>query len=108
VIGLLIVDDVIAAPWRGFKFILKQLQKQVNDEMLNEDLVQEKLLELEFDYELGVVNKEEYETKREGLLTRLRQIKEYKSETDQVETEPVADSSFATNIQDLGEEFEGE
>ena len=76
---MIIVDDILCAPWSGFKFILKQIQKQVNQELLDESLVQEKLLELEFAYELGEINKDEYEEEHMFLLDKLRQIKEYKA-----------------------------
>lgn len=105
---MLILDDILFSPWNGFRFVLEQIQKKVNQELMDEDVIQEKLLELEFEYELGEINEEQYEKQRTALLNRLREIKEYKQETALQEDHKGDSSEHATNIQELGEDISDE
>ena len=79
---MFLLDDILLAPLHGLIWIGQKLNEVVNREVLDEDLVKEKLLELQFkfEYELEPMNEEEYRTKETELLERLDAIRKAKEQ----------------------------
>ncbi len=68
--------------FKGIKYILTVIQEQVDQEFFNEEHLEEKLLELEFAYELGEISEDDYLTNRQIIVDRLRMVKEMKLEEE--------------------------
>lgn len=62
---------------RGVIWIAKQIQKQAERELYDEDGIRGQLMELELRLDLGEITEEEYEAAEEELLARLKAAREY-------------------------------
>jgi hypothetical protein len=77
---MLLLDDILLAPLHGLIWVGQKICEVVDREFLDEDLVKEKLLELQFkyEYELEPMNEEEYKAKESELLEQLDAIRKAK------------------------------
>jgi hypothetical protein len=77
---MFLLDDILLAPLHGLIWIGQEIYEIVDRELLDEDLVKAKLLELQFkyEYELEPMNEEEYRTRETELLERLDAIRKAK------------------------------
>lgn len=57
---MLLVDDLLALPFKGLFGILKKLGEMADREVNDETYIQEKLLELRLLYEMDEIGEEEY------------------------------------------------
>jgi Gas vesicle protein G len=69
------IDDLLLAPFNGFKFILNQIQKIADTELNDDTFIKEQLLELQMRVELDEISDEEYREREAELFARLRAIK---------------------------------
>jgi hypothetical protein len=69
------IDDLLLAPFNGFKFILNQIQKVADTELNDDSFIKEQLLELQMRVELDEISDEEYREREAELFARLRAIK---------------------------------
>ncbi|HZU13019.1 MAG TPA: gas vesicle protein GvpG [Chloroflexota bacterium] len=67
----------ITGPIRGLEFIVKQIQAELEAELMNEDRVQGQLAELSLRHDLGEISGPEYEEKETALLEELDMIRAY-------------------------------
>lgn len=78
-----IVFDILAfpvmGPLKGLMWIAEKIKDQADGELYNEDTVRGQLMELELHLDLGEITEDEYMAGEELLLTRLREIREYKA-----------------------------
>jgi hypothetical protein len=58
---MLLVDDLLALPFRGLFGIFRKVSEMADRELSDEDYIQEKLLELQLLYEMDEINGEEYD-----------------------------------------------
>src|SRR5437763_13357492 len=72
---MFLLDDILLAPFTGFKFILGQIQKMADRELNDDIVIKEQLLELQMRLELDEISEEEYKEREADLFARLRQIK---------------------------------
>lgn len=70
------IDDLLLAPFNGFKFILNQIQKVADKELNDDSVIKEQLLELQMRLELDEISEEDYKEREAELFARLRAIKE--------------------------------
>ena len=79
---MFLLDDILLAPLHGLIWIGQKIHEVVDRDLLDEDLVKEKLLELQFkyEYELEPMNEEEYRTRETELLERLDAIRKAKEQ----------------------------
>jgi hypothetical protein len=70
------LDDLLLAPFNGFKFILGQIQTMANRELNDDTVIKEQLLELQMRLELDEISEEDFAVQEAELFTRLRAIKE--------------------------------
>ena len=68
----------ISAPIRGLVAIARLIDDQVKSELYDESKVRGELTELELKLDLQEISDEEYETREEVLLQRLKEIREMK------------------------------
>jgi len=82
----------ITGPVYGMKFVLEQIQAQVNAQMLDEDRVMADLMTIGMQYEMGEVTDEEYESQEAALLEQLNAIRAYKASL--IEAEAASDPAY--------------
>jgi hypothetical protein len=77
---MFLLDDILLAPLHGLIWIGQKIYEVVDRDLLDEDLVKEKLLELQFkyEYELEPMNEEDYRIRETELLERLDAIRKAK------------------------------
>lgn len=59
------------APVRGVVWVAEQVAEEVNRELYDEDSIRRELVQLELDYEDGLIDDTEREVREEALLERL-------------------------------------
>ena len=67
----------VSGPFRGAVWIARKLAEQAEHEMYDEGAVRAQLQELELRFDLKEIDEEEYLAAEEGLLARLRMIREH-------------------------------
>jgi hypothetical protein len=79
---MFLLDDILLAPLHGLIWLGRKINEIVDRELFDEELVKEKLLELQFkhEYELEPMSKEDYRTRETELLGRLDAIRKAKEE----------------------------
>lgn len=86
---LKLLSDVLTAPIkgpvRGFEFILRSIQDQVESEALDESKVQSELMQLGMRYQSGEIDDASYQAKEDALLERLNEIRHMKESLAQEE-----------------------
>jgi hypothetical protein len=75
--GLLLFP--ITGPVHGLKFVLEQIQAQVDAQLLDEDQVTADLMTIGLQHELGEISDEEYAAQEAALLDQLNAIRAYKA-----------------------------
>ena len=68
---MLLIDDLLLLPVKGFFGIFKKVQEMVEHELSDENYIRERLMELQFRFELDEIGEEAYNTQEKQLLARL-------------------------------------
>jgi hypothetical protein len=84
--GLLLFP--ITGPFYGLKFVLEQIQAQVDAQLLDEGQVMSALMTLDMQHEMGEISDEEHATHEATLLDQLNAIRAYKAALVEAETAP--------------------
>lgn len=80
---MLLVDDILASPFKGLFWIFRELDKAVQEEAVNEvENITQQLSELYMMLETGKITEDEFDAQEEILLDRLDAM-----EDDEVEPE---------------------
>ena len=82
----------ITGPVYGLKFVLEQIQAQVDAQRLDEGQVTADLMAIGLQHEMGEISDEEYAEQEAALLEQLNAIRAYKAGL--VEAETVSDPSY--------------
>jgi len=77
---VLLIDDLLLLPVRGFIGIFKKVQEMAERELSDEDYIRERLMELQLKFELDEIGEEEYIDQEKELMTRLDAIRKAKEE----------------------------
>ena len=83
--GLLLFP--ITGPVYGLKFVLEQIQAQVDAQLLDESQVMAGLMTLGVQYEMGEISDEEYASQEAALLEQLNAIRAYKASLVEAEAD---------------------
>jgi hypothetical protein len=76
---VLIVDDLfLKLPWKSVLWVLEQLRRAADAELVDERPVLEAILESELRFEEGRVDRATYDEEQQKLMARLREIRERK------------------------------
>src|SRR5215470_17826163 len=73
---MFLIDDLLLFPISGFKFILSQIQKVVDQELNDDTVIKQQLLELQMRLELDEISEEDFREQEAELFARLRAIRE--------------------------------
>ena len=74
----LILDDIVLAPCRVVAWIGEKLHQQAVSEMTDESALQQRLLDLQMEFELGKIGEPEYRSQEDAVMRRLDEIRKYK------------------------------
>ena len=83
--GLLLLP--ITGPVYGLKFVLEQIQAQVDAQLLDEGQVMADLMTIDLQREMGEISDEEYASHEAALLEQLNAIRAYKASLVEAEIE---------------------
>ena len=77
---MFLLDDILLAPLKSVIWLGRKINEIVEKELFDEELIKEKLLELQFkyEYELEPMSEEDYRTKETELLERLDAVRKAK------------------------------
>ena len=92
--GLLLFP--ITGPIHGLKFVLEQIQAQVDAQQLDEGPVMADLMTIGLQHEMGEISDEEYASQEDALLEQLNAIRAYKAGLADANTTP--DPSFDGDV----------
>ena len=78
--GLLtsILFFTVTGPVAGIRWTLGKVQRVVEDELVDDTPVKQELMELQMLVELGDIDDEEYARREAELMTRLREVREWR------------------------------
>lgn len=68
---MLLIDDLLLLPVKGFFGIFKKIHEMAERELSDEDYIRERLMELQLRFELDEISEEEYNKQEKELLARL-------------------------------------
>lgn len=75
---MFLIDDILLAPLKGVIWLGKKIDEVVRKELYDEERIKEKLMELQFRFELDEINEKEYKKQEKELLARLNAIRKMK------------------------------
>lgn len=84
---MLLIDDLLLLPARGFLGIFQKIHEMAERELTDEAYIQEKLLEVQLLYEMDEIGEEEYAQQEAELLARLNAIRGAEGEEEPREEE---------------------
>lgn len=73
---MLLIDDLLALPFKGFFGIFRKIIEIADRELNDEAYIQEKLLEIQLLYEMDEIGEEEYTLREAELRARLNALRE--------------------------------
>ena len=73
-----ILDDILLAPVKGVHWIAKTLQEHAEAELTDESGIQQRLLDLQMQFECYEISEEEYIKQEDVLMKRLDEIRKHK------------------------------
>lgn len=76
---MLIIDDLLLwLPAKGFVGILKTLQEEAEQEMLDVNLIKKELTKLQLQFDLGIISQKDFDKNERKLLNQLEQVRKSK------------------------------
>ena len=77
---MLLIDDLLLAPFSGFNFIMRTLLKVAEEQWTDDAPLKEQLLELQVQLESGEISEEQYLAAEASLLKAIREVQRRKIE----------------------------
>jgi len=77
---MLLIDDLLLAPFSGFNFIMRTLLKVAEEQWTDDAPLKEQLLALQLELESGEVTEEQYLEAEAAILKGIREIQRRKIE----------------------------
>ena len=72
---MLLIDDILLAPFKGVIFIAEKIDDVIRKEMSDEGTVKERLMALQLKFEMDEIEEEEYDRREDELLKLLENIR---------------------------------
>ena len=72
---MLLIDDLLMLPAKGFMGIIQKIHEMVERELSDETYIRERLVALQLRFELEEISEEEYNRQEKELLARLDTIR---------------------------------
>ena len=77
---MFLIDDILFAPLNGVIWLGKKIDEVAEREFSDEGLIKEKLMQLQFKFEMDEINEADYNRREKELLERLEAIRKAKEE----------------------------
>lgn len=77
---MLLIDDLLLAPFSGFNFIMRTLLKIAEEQWTDDTPLKEQLLELQVRLESGEMTEEQYLEAEAAILKAIREVQRRKIE----------------------------
>jgi cytochrome c-type biogenesis protein CcmH/NrfG len=77
---MLLIDDLLALPITGFKFVLRTLGQVAEEQYTDSGPAKERLLELQLQLESGEISEQEYTRAEAEIFRQIREIENRKRE----------------------------
>ena len=77
---MLLIDDLLLAPFSGFNFIMRTLLKVAEEQWTDDAPLKEQLLALQVELESGAITEEQYLEAEAAILKGIREIQRRKIE----------------------------
>ena len=77
---MLLIDDLLLAPFSGFNFIMRTLLKVAEEQWTDDAPLKEQLLELQVQLESGELTEEQYLEAEAAILKEIREVQRRKIE----------------------------
>lgn len=71
---MLLIDDLLLAPFSGFNFIMRTLLRVAEEQWTDDAPLKEQLLELQVQLEAGEINEDQYLAAEASLLKAIREV----------------------------------
>jgi hypothetical protein len=71
---MLLIDDLLLAPFSGFNFIMRTLLKVAEEQWTDDAPLKEQLLELQVQLDSGEINEEQYLEAETAILKAIREV----------------------------------
>ena len=75
---MFLIDDILLAPLNGIIWLGKKINEVAEKEFSDEGLIKEKLMQLQFRFEIDEISEENYNRQEKELLERLEAIRKAK------------------------------
>ncbi len=72
---MFLIDDLLLLPFSALKGIAEAIDQQIQKETSDADKIQEKLMELQFKFEMDEIDEQEYTRQETELLAQLEQAR---------------------------------
>jgi len=66
-----LLATLLGSPAQGLMFVLEQTRREVDRELYDETLWQQKLLDLQMRFELGEINQAQFEAQEDAVMAQL-------------------------------------
>jgi len=86
-----LLTNILASPVNGLTFIFKQIQSNVERELYDETIWQQKLIDLQMRYDIGELDEVQYHAQEEAIVSQLDLINSMYSDYDEEEEEDYED-----------------
>ena len=77
---MFLIDDILFAPLKGMIWIAEKIKDVAEQELLDEGTIKQKLVELQYQFELDQIKEKEYLEREKTLLKQLEKIRKYREE----------------------------
>lgn len=75
---MFLLDDILLSPLKGLVWLGREIEGVYRKEVTDESVVKEKLLALQFRFELDEIPRTEYDAQEKELLETLEEIRKMK------------------------------
>lgn len=82
---MLLIDDLLALPFKGFLGIFRKIHEMADRELTDEAYIQQQLLELQLRYEMDEIGEEEYSLQAAEWEARLNAVRQAEEEAESEE-----------------------
>ncbi|MEI6089153.1 MAG: gas vesicle protein GvpG [bacterium] len=75
---MFILDDIFLAPLKGIIFLGKKINEVIEKESSDEGAIKERLMRLQYKFEMDEIDEDEYDKQEDELLELLENIRKEK------------------------------
>src|SRR5882724_4613364 len=100
--NMLLIDDLLFAPFSGWNFIMRTLLKVAEEQWTDDAPLKEKLLHLQVELEDGSITEEQYLEAEAAILREIREVQRRKIELAGGDPDALASGISSSAVQEEG------